>query len=67
MMRTVDKLNVVGCTAQAIIPSDAPLMEALSRFCSSEYVTNGHKREGCHQNVTKLTFWSHALVVHSFV
>ena len=38
MMRTVDKLNVVGCTAQAIIPSDAPLMEALSRFCSSEYV-----------------------------
>ena len=37
MMRTVDKLNVVGCTAQAIIPSDAPLMEALSRFYSSEY------------------------------
>ena len=38
MLRTVDNLNVVGCSAQAIIPSGAPLMDVLSRFVSSEYV-----------------------------
>ena len=38
MQRTVDNLNVVGCSARAIIPSGAPLMDALSRFTSSEYV-----------------------------
>ena len=38
MLRKVDNLNVVGCSAQAIIPSDAPLMDALSRFGSPEYV-----------------------------
>ena len=38
MLRTVDNLNVVGCSAQAVIPSGAPLMDALSHFVSSEYV-----------------------------
>ena len=38
MQRTVDNLNVVGCSARAIIPSGAPLMDALSRFDAPEYV-----------------------------
>ena len=38
MQRTVDNLNVVGCSARAIIPSGAPLMDVLSRFDAPEYV-----------------------------
>jgi len=38
MQRTVDDLNVVGCSARAIFPSGAPLMDILSRFDAPEYV-----------------------------
>ena len=38
MQRMADNLNVVGCSARAIIPSGAPLMDVLSRFDAPEYV-----------------------------
>ena len=38
MMRTVDNLNVVGCSVGSAIFSDAPLMQCVSRFASPEYV-----------------------------